>query len=661
MTIQLSKEFGIYHIGDTESRLGLDCNPYLIVDGLEAVLIDPGSIMDFESVLANVEAIVPLSQIKYVILHHEDPDFCSAVPHLEKRGLNAQIITSWRTMTLIQYYDIKSPYYLIEEHDNRLILESGRILEFILTPYLHFAGAFATYDHESHSLFSSDLFGAFSYNRTLYADENYMDKMLTFHEHYMPSNSVLRPVMDVLLTYKIELILPQHGAIIRDHIPKYIKALRNLECGTLLTPIKRNFMASGGFLMLYNEIMNRYANVYLCEEVIAIFEGIPSLRMDTSKQIVDYDGDGAALWAQIFETVKAKKGMLWLTVIEPFVKTLSATYDVALPPVFVSLLETANQENQRLHAINLALDQSMKAVEEKMNKCPITGLYNETFLKSLLLNELEEEDWRSMGALVFISIDNYSKIKFRYGEDEENHILLNLSYLLKEHFNESAIFKMQSCDFGVYVKGIADEALVDMTESFRHAVEQSEFFITEITISVGVSFSKEIALDAITFEKTLEDYMELAIHRLRQSKLLGKNRITYSGIQSSEMIEVASILIVDTEEVNLSVLKSFFNNLGILVFTATDGLEGFKLATEHFPNLIISETQLPKIDGFLLRENLLKRSETKSIEMIYLSQQKNEDSVRRALELGVTHYIKKPYMLSELVGIASRKLKGLIE
>ena len=60
----------IYWVGGRGQQGGLNCNPYLLVDEEEALLIDPGSVLDFEDVLENVLSIVPLEKIKYVILHH---------------------------------------------------------------------------------------------------------------------------------------------------------------------------------------------------------------------------------------------------------------------------------------------------------------------------------------------------------------------------------------------------------------------------------------------------------------------------------------------------------------------------------------------------------------------------------------------------------------
>lgn len=70
------------------------------------VLIDPGSVLDFEAVYRNVTRLVPIEKVKYVVLHHQDPDLCASVPLFEKMGAKFQIVTHWRSQTLIKYYGV---------------------------------------------------------------------------------------------------------------------------------------------------------------------------------------------------------------------------------------------------------------------------------------------------------------------------------------------------------------------------------------------------------------------------------------------------------------------------------------------------------------------------------------------------------------------------
>lgn len=83
---------GIYWVGGCAQDGGLHCNPYLIVDGDEGVLIDPGSVLDFEDVYENVCSIISLEKIKYVILHHQDPDFFRLCHSLKKPGPSLKLL-----------------------------------------------------------------------------------------------------------------------------------------------------------------------------------------------------------------------------------------------------------------------------------------------------------------------------------------------------------------------------------------------------------------------------------------------------------------------------------------------------------------------------------------------------------------------------------------
>ena len=648
----------IYHVGDLKTQNGLECNPYLLIDEEEAVLFDPGSKLDFEVVLENVKKLVDINKIKYIVLHHQDPDFCSAVPLFENLGLKFKIVTSWRTMTLIQYYGIQSEYYLLEEHGHELILDSGRVLRFIPTPYLHFAGAFTTYDIRTKVLFSSDLFGAFSFNRTMFADDEYLEKMLTFHEHYMPSNSVIRPVMDVLSTYHIDMILPQHGSVINKDIGVYIEALRTLECGTLLTPIKKDLLASGGYLRIFNDVLKRLIALYPREIVLEIFQSISVITINSEENIIEYTGNPAHVWNTIFDEIKDRAGMIWITSIEPYIRKLVATYEIQMPIVFESLIKSVDLENQRLLKVNQSLEQTINLVNERLIKNSVTGLYNEVFFKSLLMEELEKEDWRDVGAFICIGIDDFSNYKLLYGLEEVNIALNNMAYLLKEQFGNHVVFKLDSTDFGVYLKGYTKEILTDKMEAVRIMISKSELFLEKLTVSIGIVFPNELEIDLSSYDMTATHYMELSFTRLRRAKHAGKNRICTDGGEELENVSRNRVLIVDTDRTNAEVLKTFIKNLGIEVFIAEDGYQALEIVEEKSPNMIVTEINIPKVDGFLLKEKLLSNSKTKNIEVIYLSYQKDEDSVNRAQELGVIHYVKKPYLLSELLGLIKRNIRG---
>ena len=54
-------ENGIYWVGSNDEKAVLNCNPYLIIDNGEGVLLDPGSVLDFDIVFKNVISLIVTS------------------------------------------------------------------------------------------------------------------------------------------------------------------------------------------------------------------------------------------------------------------------------------------------------------------------------------------------------------------------------------------------------------------------------------------------------------------------------------------------------------------------------------------------------------------------------------------------------------------------
>lgn len=660
---------GIYWVGGNGQNGGLHCNPYLIVDGEEAVLIDPGSVLDFEYVFENVCSIVPLEKIKYVILHHQDPDFCASVPLFEQKGAKFEIVTHWRTQTLVKYYGVKSDYYIVNENDFKLVLKSGRILSFVQTPYLHFPGAIATYDYNTKVLFSSDLFGAFSYEWNLYAGDGYIEKMKAFHEHYMPSNDIIRPVMEVLLEMDISIIAPQHGSVIADKIPKYIKVLRDLECGTFMTPIRKDIAKSGGYKSICSFVLKRYASIFNRDAVLEAVNNIEITLDNETMEITDYNYTGLVLWNLIFERILAIKGIQWLLVIEPMVQRLSKEYDIPVPEVFETTLKKAeaeamhlSKENAMLKEINTRLNSSIKEVQEKLIRCPVTGLYNYEFFKNYLKTELEHltaDGLEQNPGLVVISIDNIAKIRFAYGDNEVDDILKNVVYLINNIKEENAVvFRIPGETFACYLPHTKMEAATAFAENIRNAVGSSEKFIEKTTVSIGLICTDEVRKEQEYSNQLAEVMYNIALMRVKLAKGKGMNIVCNNSSVVNYQNEIGKILIVDTDELNIDVLKTFLENLNYKVITASNGEEALRISEREQLDLIISEIMIPQMDGFLVREKLLAQSQTKNIPFIIVSYLKNDDSVKRAAELQVEHYFKKPFMLSELLGVIKNKIKG---
>lgn len=661
MTDSIEIAEGIYWVGAREKSAGLQCNPYLLVDGNEAVLIDPGSVLDCEYVYKNVCNIVPPEAIKRVILHHQDPDLCSSLPIFERIGLNFQIVTHWRTSLLVKYYGVKSDYYIVNENKFQLTLESGRVLSFIPAPYLHFPGAIITYDPKTQTLFSGDVFGAFSDSDSLYAQGDYIEKMKTFHEHYMPSNQILRPVMETLLALPISRIAPQHGSIIEKNPTDYIKVLRDLECGAFLRPIKKNLNDSGGYSAVCNIVLRRCAGLYGKEETAALFDGT-GINLDADMQLTKTDKPGYEMWDLIFDRIFAVKGIQWLIALEPLARNLATEYDIPIPEAMSGNLIYAekeaiklSEENRELLAAKKELERGLLQVQEKMLRSSVTGFYNFDFFKTYLKEEVSRSDGQNSQVgltLILIGLDNIANIKYKYGDNTVDEVFKTTAILLRQMSDDYQIyFKLQGSLFACLLPRVSKVRAYELAEQIRTAVAFSKKYVQQVTASIGLVCLGELEASDYVPDELAERFFEAANARVRIARNKGGNTVCIPSDEEAFVNKKNTVLLADFDEIEKEVLKTFLEKQGYSVLMATDGAQAQHLAEQYLPEMIISETMLPKVDGFLLRQALLLHSETKDIPFIFVSHLKTEETVRRAAALGIEHYYKKPLMLVELLGV----------
>ena len=227
---------GVYWVGFVDESAGLHCNPYLIEDNGEAVLIDGGSRNDFDTVMLKIMRTgTDPRNIKRLIYQHYDPDLCGNIPHMEALidNKNLKILSHKENNIFINYYSTKSPKECIEDLGYEFNFASGRKLIFIRIPYSHSCGSFVTYDTKTKALFSSDLFGSNDANWDLFTvilekcgycePENVcsvtekpcqITGILDFHKRVMTSTKALRYALKQIEGLDISVIAPQHGGIL---------------------------------------------------------------------------------------------------------------------------------------------------------------------------------------------------------------------------------------------------------------------------------------------------------------------------------------------------------------------------------------------------------------------------------------------------------------
>jgi DNA-binding response OmpR family regulator len=124
------------------------------------------------------------------------------------------------------------------------------------------------------------------------------------------------------------------------------------------------------------------------------------------------------------------------------------------------------------------------------------------------------------------------------------------------------------------------------------------------------------------------------------------------------------LLLVDADSRSVRVLEVSLKKAGYSVTTAKDGADALAKIELSTPDLVLTDTRLPKLDGYALVRKLKERPEWAGIPVVFLTSQKSIEDKIRGLELGVEDYLTKPIFVRELIArvnllLARRTREGI--
>ncbi len=228
------EEHEIYWLGIQE-HTAFRSNIYLIKSGNQAIIVDPGHQAYYEKIYQRVEQIIDPAQVCGLIICHQDPDVAASMPNWLQQNPKLQVLTTPRTQVLLPYYGTGNYAWHDVVEEPFFTFSSGKRIQFVEAPFLHFSGAFTTYDETSGFLFSGDVWAAIQLEWKLVTEdfEEHQSALDLFHMDYMSSNIACRGFVEKLRQFQINGILPQHGSIIDStDVPAALTYLKSLVCGT---------------------------------------------------------------------------------------------------------------------------------------------------------------------------------------------------------------------------------------------------------------------------------------------------------------------------------------------------------------------------------------------------------------------------------------------
>ncbi|MGB3553484.1 MAG: response regulator [Jannaschia sp.] len=115
-----------------------------------------------------------------------------------------------------------------------------------------------------------------------------------------------------------------------------------------------------------------------------------------------------------------------------------------------------------------------------------------------------------------------------------------------------------------------------------------------------------------------------------------------------------SVLAIDDSRTIRSLLAATLEEYDFDVTTAVDGVDGLEKFADASPNVVITDINMPRLDGFGVIEGIRSGKRNKTVPIIVLSTESAAELKDRARKAGATGWIVKPFDEASLVSVLKR-------
>ncbi len=115
---------------------------------------------------------------------------------------------------------------------------------------------------------------------------------------------------------------------------------------------------------------------------------------------------------------------------------------------------------------------------------------------------------------------------------------------------------------------------------------------------------------------------------------------------SNDSPQETSLLVVDDEDIVVSLIRDAFEDDNYIVKTASNGKDAISLIEQHRFDLIITDVRMPHMSGIEMVK--LARQIQPDVGVIFMTGYANLNSAKDAIKQGAFDYILKPFELMEI-------------
>ncbi len=121
-----------------------------------------------------------------------------------------------------------------------------------------------------------------------------------------------------------------------------------------------------------------------------------------------------------------------------------------------------------------------------------------------------------------------------------------------------------------------------------------------------------------------------------------------------------TVLVVEDNDLNMKLFHDVLEMRGYNILQAKDGMEGWRIAREQRPDLILMDIQLPDVSGLEVTKWLKDDETLKSIPVIAITAFAMAGDKVKILEGGCDAYISKPFSIPDFLRTIERFARPLV-
>lgn len=206
-----------------ETEFGTTYNSYTVVGSEKTALIETAKEVFQQDYIDEVEKLVGIKNVNYIIVNHTEPDHSGSISQLIDINPNIEV---WGTTAAIN--NLKE---ILNKSFNSHVVKDGetlslgnKTLKFIMAPNLHWPDTMYTYIEEEKVLFTCDSFGAHYgaegiLRSEVKNDENYFKALKYYFDVILgPFIPFMRKAMAKIDGMEIDMICTGHGPVLDSHI-----------------------------------------------------------------------------------------------------------------------------------------------------------------------------------------------------------------------------------------------------------------------------------------------------------------------------------------------------------------------------------------------------------------------------------------------------------